>query len=102
MVSHPLRVVVEGPTSIGVEFTATLTPAVAGTVASPSNITIRCGVIAAPEVRVDLPQRDGVRPRLQVTGQRSCVVVTVGQGGRGQRHRPRGREERPDEQSSIS
>ena len=47
VVSHPLEVVVEGRTSIGVEFTATLTSAAAGA-AAPSNITIRCGVIAVP------------------------------------------------------
>lgn len=48
VVSQPLDVVLDGCTSIGVEFTSTATLAPAGDAAAPSNITIRWGVIAEP------------------------------------------------------
>jgi len=48
VVSNPFAVVVEGRTSIGVAFTATMTSAADGVADRPSNITIRCGVIESP------------------------------------------------------
>jgi hypothetical protein len=46
IVSRPLAVVVDGTTASDRAFTSTRTATVLGHSRSPSNITIRCGVIA--------------------------------------------------------